>query len=92
MLLLVSYISSIAAATANTSLVKMFTNKLDNVIHGKHRYIFFKLQDSVFLLLPVDGEFYGVMNNYRYFIAFIHCLFWGQTIVSACQFKETLTN
>lgn len=38
------------------------------------RYIFFKLQDSVFLLLPSDNEFYLDVGNEYYFLMLS---FWG---------------
>lgn len=54
---------------------------------GTRRFIFFKLQDAVFVLLPTDGEIYGFLDEYLFFDTFIHLLFWGQSVVSASLFK-----
>lgn len=55
------------------------------------RYIFFKLQDSVFLLLPSDNEFYDVGNEYYFLMLSFQWLFFCQslhlayTIVRQCR-------
>lgn len=47
-------------------------------------YIFIKLQDTVFLLLPPANQY-----EYLFYTFFIHCLCWGQSIyVSYIIFKQ----
>jgi len=43
-------------------------------------FVFFKLQDTVFILMPADDEFLVEDNEYYYYIAIFHALFWTQTI------------
>ena len=44
------------------------------------RFIFFKLQDTVFMMLPSDDEFYIFGNEYFFFECLIKILFWAQSI------------
>ena len=55
------------------------------------RFVFFKLQSDVFLLLPSDNEFYDAGNEYFFFELSFRALFWCQTvyliytIIQQCQ-------
>ena len=43
-------------------------------------FIFFRLQDEVFLLMPPKNEFYGATDEYLFFQVSFHSLFWAQTL------------
>lgn len=52
-------------------------------------FLFFKLQNQVFLLLPPGGEF-GESNEYQFFAFACHALFWCQTVYVFYQiFKQS---
>ncbi len=43
-------------------------------------FIFFKLQEDIFIMLPSDLEYYGIDNEYFFFSVSIHIIFWFETI------------
>ena len=43
-------------------------------------FVFFKLQDTVFILLPANDEFLIEDNEYYFYTAMFHALFWTQTV------------
>ncbi|KAL7535263.1 hypothetical protein ACHAXR_010500 [Thalassiosira sp. AJA248-18] len=51
-------------------------------------FVFFKLQNEVFLLLPSESEFHGVTNEYYFFDVSFRLLFWCQTICVAFKIVQ----
>ena len=43
-------------------------------------FIFFKLQEDIFIMLPSDLEYYRIDNEYFFFSVAIHIMFWCETI------------
>ncbi len=42
-------------------------------------FVFFKLQETVFVMLPANNEYY-LTNEYYFFESFFHVLFWTHTV------------